>query len=116
MRNLLYVAPPETLPTAAEVVLALENARLTVKIGWTQNRALDVVDGVTCFCLVAAITAHSRTKAIRRAAIRACQMALPGRFHGYSLESFNDDRNTQVGDVCWLLISAKSFVGQAVAA
>lgn len=115
--NLLF-AEPEALPTptAGEVIAALDLARVIVKAGWVQRQAFAIVNGQPCYCTAAAITAASRTKQIRDAALRAARMALPGRFQGRSIETFNDDKATHVGDVAWLLVGAKSLVGQVVAA
>lgn len=115
MRNLLYVAPPLAPPTADQVIEALEWAREIVKAGWVQRAGFAWTDGQPCYCLAAAITAASRTTQIRDAAVLAVQFALPGKFARGSIELFNDDRATVVGDVAWVLMSAKAFVGRAVA-
>lgn len=115
MKNLLFIDPPLLPPTDDDVVDALNYACELVKAGWVQRVGFAVISGQPCYCLAAAITAASRTKQIRDAAVLAARFALPGRFARGSLEAFNDDRATEVADVVRVLLSAKAFIGKAVA-
>lgn len=115
MKNLLFVDPPIAPPTADDVFEALDYACDLVKTGWVQRVGFAVISGQPCYCLAAAITAASRTKQIRDAAVLAAKFALPGRFALGSLERFNDDRATEAADVVRVLLSAKAFIGKAVA-
>jgi hypothetical protein len=125
VKNLLFIEPqPPAPPTAADVVHALETARKIVNVGWTQHCGFTSRTeqsngrsyGVPCYCTVAAVTRASRTAAIRKATLMAVRMALPARWKTRTIDAFNDDKNTRVGDVTWLLVNAKSFAGTVVRA
>lgn len=112
-----FAEPKAPTPaTAAQVIEALEAACLIVKTGWVQRAGVAIVDGVPCYCTVAAITRAARTKQIRDAAVHAAQLALPARFASRTVEAFNDDKSTGIADVTWLLVVAKNFASKAVAA
>lgn len=66
-----------------------------------------------CFCTVGAITAASRTKAIRDEALRAVRHALDPRCR--SIEAWNDLPRTTLEDAKTLLQRAKSYVGSVAA-
>lgn len=116
MRNLLFVQPQLAPPDPVEVVDALEHARKLIGPHLAKGAAIDWVDGWPCFCIVAAITAASRTKQIRDAAMATALYALPGRFHGHSVEEYNDHPATTVDDAKTLLQRAKALVGTVAAA
>lgn len=100
MRNLLYAAPALVPPTGDEVVAAILNARMLIQQGWCQRQAVAVVDGRPCYCVVAAITACSRTTQIRDAAMAAARIATPAQYR--SIHEFNDAARG-VGDVADML-------------
>jgi hypothetical protein len=117
VNNLLYVAPRiAPPPTVDQVIEALDIARCIVNLGWVKHTATAVdAEGQKCHCLVAAITAASRTTQIREAALLACKLALPGRFASHTLEQYNDASAIHAGDVAWLLTAGKGQAMKAVA-
>lgn len=117
MRNLLYVAPELAPPDPIEIIEALEHARLFLADarGLAKGHALEWIDGWPCWCTVAAITRASRTKQIRDAALACARYALPGRFHGHSVEEYNDHPATTLEDAKTLLQRAKGLVGTVAA-
>lgn len=123
MRNLLYVAPAPAPVDPVDVVEALEAARTLLDgplakgnaVVWREGLIGDTLYRWPCFCIVAAITAASRTKQIRDAALAAARYALPGRFHGHSVEEYNDHPATTLDDAKTLLQRAKGLVGTVAA-
>ncbi len=104
-------------PSDREILAALDTARqiLALQHDLAKGAATAWVDGRPCMCIVAAITAASRTKQIRDGCMGAVRRALPGRWA--SIEAaFNDWRDTTVEDAKTLLWRAKTNVGTGVAA
>lgn len=113
-----FVEPkPPTPATTQDVVEALEEARrlLSAGPGLAKGHGIDWVEGWPCYCIVAAITACSRTTQIRDAAMSAARRALPRGFHAGSIEVYNDHPSTTVGDAKTLLLNAKCFAGVVAA-
>ncbi|MCA2275469.1 hypothetical protein JF780_05615 [Mycobacterium intracellulare] len=115
MKNLLYVAPALVPPDPVEIIEALEDARTLVGPHLPKGNAVEIMGNWGCLCIVAAITAASRTKQIRDAAMATARYALPGRFHGHSVEEYNDHPATTVDDAKTLLQRAKGLVGTVAA-
>ncbi|OBJ65950.1 DUF6197 family protein [Mycobacterium asiaticum] len=116
MSRRLIIAPPPPKPTAYEVIDALEAARQLLRPGLAKGSAHAVVDGIPCFCIVAAITAASRTKQIRDLAMDAARRALPGTWAWKgTLEQYNDAPTTSVEDAKTLLQRAKGNVREVAA-
>lgn len=104
-------------PTIDEVLDALEDARVVLnrQRGLAKRNAVDWVNGIPCFCIVAAITFVSPTTRVRDAALDCVRSALPGRFRGSSIETYNDAPGTTVEHAKTLLVNAKSFAGSVAA-
>ncbi|GAB5016973.1 hypothetical protein MAHJHV65_35270 [Mycobacterium avium subsp. hominissuis] len=117
MRNLLHVAPELAPPDPIEIIEALEHARqlLAQCNALAKGHAIEWIDRWPCYCTVAAITAASRTKQIRDAALACARYALPGRFHGHSVEEYNDHPATTLEGAKTLLQRAKGLVGTVAA-
>lgn len=115
MRNLLFAAPQLAPPDPVEIIEALENARQFIGPHLPKGNAVEIIGNWGCLCIVAAITAASRTKQIRDAALECARYALPGRFHGHSVEEYNDHPATTVDDAKVLLQRAKALVGTVAA-
>lgn len=111
---------PEPLvpPADFEVIDALEQARQFLSNGrnLAKRNAIDWVNGWHCYCIVAAITAASRTTQIRTRALDATRRALPGKW-GWkaTIEQYNDAPDTTLEDAKTLLQRAKSNVGSYAA-
>lgn len=115
MKNLLFAQPARVAPEPIEIIEALETARKLLGAYLAKGNAIAVIDGWPCYCTVAAITAASRTKQIRDAALACARYALPGRFHGHSIVEYNDHPSTTVDDAKTLLQRAKGLVGTVAA-
>ena len=127
MRAFIGGSAPLPPPDAWEVIEALDLASRLIADGPILAKGNSVVwhNGVPCFCIVAAITACSRTKQIRDAAILATVQALPGRFNARDnswrptyrsrIAVFNDDARTTISDAIALLSAAKLHVGLVAA-
>ncbi|MDV6985117.1 DUF6197 family protein [Mycobacterium intracellulare] len=113
-RHFIERKPPAP-PTPEDVVEALNEAHGLLANGLAKGSAVDWVDGWPCFCIVAAITATSRTQQIRDEALAAARRALPRGFHAGSIEAYNDHPGTTVSDAKALLLNAKCFVGVVAA-
>lgn len=113
-RHFIERKPPAP-PSAADVIEALDEAHGLLANGLAKGSAVTWVDGLPCFCIVAAITATSRTTQIRDEALSAARRALPRGFHAGSIEVYNDHPRTTVGDARTLLLNAKCFVGVVAA-
>lgn len=108
---------PPAAPTPEDVIEALDEAHGLLSNGLAKGAAVEWVDGLPCFCVVAAITATSRTTQIRDAAMAATRRALPRGFSMRgSIEAYNDHASTTVSDAKTLLLNAKCFAGSVVAA
>lgn len=114
-----FVGEPEPIepPRDWEVVAALESAgaMLGCQPALAKGAAVAFVEGQWCFCIVAAITAASRTTQIRDLAMDAARRALQGRHWQAKIEAFNDDPHTTISDAKELLARAKSNVGRYAA-
>lgn len=116
MTRRLLVPPPPAPPTADEIIEALETARLLLRPGLAKRSATAFVDGRWCFCIVAAITAASRTRQIRDAAMDCTRRALPGLWAwNHTIEQYNDAPTTTLEDAKTLLVRAKSNVREVAA-
>lgn len=123
MRNLLFVQPQVAPPDPVDIIEALETARALLDGPLAKGNAVIWREGLIggtlyrwpCYCIVAAITVASRTKQIRDAAMATALYALPGRFHGHSVEEYNDHPATTVDDAKTLLQRAKALVGTVAA-
>lgn len=98
----LAAAPPDP----QEVREALEHARRILAGRPELAKGGSFVNG--CFCIVAAITAASRTKQIRDTCLDAAHRALPWGVH--SIQDYNDFTATTIEDAKTLLEKAKSNV------
>lgn len=110
--NRRLITPPEPAPpTVHEIIDALESARqLLGSCGQlAKGHAFIWLGDRLCFCTVGAITATSRTTAIRDEAMRAVRNALGPRWR--SIEAYNDAASTTLEDAKTLLWQAKSYVG-----
>lgn len=115
MNNLLFVRPDVAPPDPVEIIEALELARQLLGPHLAKGNGAMLIGNWGCFCTVAAITAASRTKQIRDAALACAVYALPGRFHGHSVEEYNDHPATTLDDAKTLLQRAKGLVGTVAA-